>query len=155
MRTFRHALALISLLALPQLAAAVACTDQPAVKPLPVRTTPVPPLAPGLAGRPAPMAVPHVLLSDSRDESLSLDHVLLRLHLETCTRDSYAGYKPRTEFDNTPWRFNSKPGTKFSAAEFDAWMKSRGVRVAKGNATPAATATDSSAEAPVPTTVQE
>jgi hypothetical protein len=149
MRNLRHVLALSSLLALPQLAAAVACSDQPAVKPLPIRTTPVPPLAPGLAGRPAPLAAPHVLLSDSRDESLSLDHVLLRLHLESCTRDTYAGYKPRTEFDNTPWRFNSKPGTKFSAAEFDAWMKSRGVRVAKGNAAPAAAAADTATPAAV------
>jgi hypothetical protein len=149
MRNLRHALALSSLLALPQLAAAVACSDQPAVKPLPIRTTPVPPLAPGLAGRPAPLAAPHVLLSDSRDESLSLDHVLLRLHLESCTRDTYAGYKPRTEFDNTPWRFNSKPGTKFSAAEFDAWMKSRGVRVAKGNAASAAATDDTATPAAV------
>ena len=50
---------------------------------------------------------------------------------------------PKTEFDNTPYRFNMDKGKKFTAAEFDAWMKSRGVRVvqarpAAAGATPAA-----------------
>ncbi|MGQ4659992.1 hypothetical protein [Lysobacter sp. F6437] len=51
-----------------------------------------------------------------------------------------ADYKPRTEHDNTPWRFNMEQGGKrMSADQFDAWMKSKGVRVAKGPAaTPAA-----------------
>ena len=44
-------------------------------------------------------------------------------------------YKPRTEFDNTPWRFNmNQNGKNMTADEFSAWMKSRGVRVAKGAA---------------------
>src|SRR5690349_13474501 len=48
-----------------------------------------------------------------------------------------AAYKPRTEFDNTPWRFNmSQNGKNMTADEFSAWMESRGVRVARG-ATPA------------------
>jgi hypothetical protein len=42
-------------------------------------------------------------------------------------------YKPKTEFDNTPWRFDmSQNGKRMTAEEFDAWMKAKGVRVAKG-----------------------
>lgn len=42
-------------------------------------------------------------------------------------------YKPKTQFDNTPYRFNMhQNGKKMTAEEFDAWMKSRGIRVAKG-----------------------
>ena len=49
-----------------------------------------------------------------------------------------ADYKPRTEHDNTPWRFNMEQGGKrMTADQFDAWMKSKGVRVAKGSGSPA------------------
>ena len=49
-----------------------------------------------------------------------------------------ADYKPRTEHDNTPWRFNMEQGGKrMTADQFDAWMKSKGVRVAKGTGSPA------------------
>ena len=44
-----------------------------------------------------------------------------------------AAYKPRTEFDNTPWRFNmNQNGEQMTADAFAAWMESKGVRVAKG-----------------------
>ncbi|BDU15806.1 hypothetical protein [Lysobacter auxotrophicus] len=50
-------------------------------------------------------------------------------------------YKPKTQFDNTPYRFNMhQNGKKMTADEFDAWMKSRGFRVAKGNGGGAAAA---------------
>lgn len=50
-----------------------------------------------------------------------------------------AAYKPRTEHDNTPYRFNMhQEGRQMTADEFDAWMKARGVRVARGAAAPAA-----------------
>ena len=148
MRLFPVLFAAVPLL-MPSLSSAVACRDLPATQPLPVRTSLVAPLAEGLAGRPSVLASPHALLSPSRDESLALDVVLLRLQLESCVKDEYAGYKPKTQFDNTPWRFNMEKGKKFDAAQFDAWMKSRGVRVAKGNpaaatatsATPAAAST--------------
>ncbi|PKM01833.1 MAG: hypothetical protein CVV16_13465, partial [Gammaproteobacteria bacterium HGW-Gammaproteobacteria-6] len=41
-----------------------------------------------------------------------------------------AAYVPKTAYDNSPYRFNA--GARFTAEEFDAWMKSRGIRVAKG-----------------------
>lgn len=124
---------LLSLPFVPAMASAVACSDTTSA-PLPVRNTPVPPLAAGLAGRPVITGLPHVLLSESRDESLALDIVLLRLRLEGCIKDEFANYKPKTQFDNTPWRYNMEKGSKFTAEQFDAWMKSRGVRVAKGKA---------------------
>ena len=52
-------------------------------------------------------------------------------------KDEFANYVPKTQYDNTPYRFNMDKGKKFTAAEFDAWMKSRGVRVVQ--ARPAAT----------------
>lgn len=132
MRAFPILLATVTLLSGTGEAAAIACNDAQAVQPLPVRSTPVPPLATGLLGRPSAVAAPHVLLASSRDESLALDVVLLRLRQESCVKDQYADYKPKTEFDNTPWRFNMEQGKRFDAAQFDAWMKSRGVRVATG-----------------------
>jgi len=55
-------------------------------------------------------------------------------------------YKPKTQFDNTPYRFNMQQnGKKMTAEEFDAWMKSRGFRVAKG-AQPAAGAAPAGTE---------
>ena len=61
----------------------------------------------------------------------------------TATTDA-ATYKPKTEHDNTPWRFNMEQGgERMTADQFDAWMKSKGVRVAKGS-----TASGTTAEAP-------
>ena len=44
-----------------------------------------------------------------------------------------ATYVPRTEFDNTPWRFNMhQDGQQMTADAFAEWMESKGVRVATG-----------------------
>jgi hypothetical protein len=94
------------------------------------------------------------VLSQAYDEAQSVDQVLLRIRIESCQNvamatpapsvlnpNDPATYKPRTQFDNTPWRFNmSQNGKNMTADEFSAWMKSRGVRVARG----------SNAQAPVP-----
>jgi hypothetical protein len=79
------------------------------------------------------------LLGTAPTERLSLNAVLLRRQLGACgPADEFAGYVPKTEHDNTPWRFNAGEGKRLSAAEFDAWMKSRGVRVARGRGEAAA-----------------
>ena len=130
-------------------AMAVSCNRDAVANPVPVRTTPVPPLYSGMLGRPAALATPRMLLAESRDESLALDVVLMRLSLEACAsqvQDEFAGYVPKTQYDNTPYRFNMDKGKKFTAAEFDAWMKSRGVRVV--GARPAATGAAPAASAP-------
>jgi len=137
-------LAVVLMLMASTSAAAFTC-DQSAINtPLPVRTTLVAPFAPELQGAPLTQGASSGLLAGRRDEALAVDAVLLRLRTDAClaqsggSSDSYAGYQKKTEFDNTPWRFEGKPGQRFSAAEFDAWMKSRGVRVAKGRPVDAA-----------------
>jgi hypothetical protein len=125
------------------------------VKPqsMPVQPTLLPSLAPELAIPSHQLGAPTGVLSQAFDEAQSVDHVLFRLRVEGCRSVANAlpapspatgvidpaSYKPRTEFDNTPWRFNmSQNGKNMTADEFSAWMKARGVRVARGAATPAA-----------------
>lgn len=57
---------------------------------------------------------------------------------QTAPAPAASGYVPKTEHDNTPWRFNmEQDGKQMSADQFDEWMKSKGVRVATGKpATP-------------------
>ena len=104
------------------------------------------------------------MLSQAFDEALSVDNVLLRIRQDGCRAMANArpagsvvdagdpaAYKPRTEFDNTPWRFNmTQNGKRMTADEFDAWMKSRGVRVVGRKAAPASTPQAAPADAPRP-----
>ena len=118
------------------------------------------PVAAELADAGNPLGIPGSVLGQAFDASQSLDQVLLRIRIAAC-RDvavvvpapgvldpaDPAAYKPRTEFDNTPWRFNmSQNGKNMTADEFSAWMKSRGVRVARG-AAPVAPAAPAATEA--------
>lgn len=68
-----------------------------------------------------------------------------------------ATYKPRTEFDNTPWRFSmSQNGQRMTADDFAAWMEARGIRISKGvprTAEPAAAQLDPAGVPAVPATV--
>lgn len=121
------------------------------VKPqsMPVQPTLLPSLAPELAIPSHQLGAPTGVLSHAFDEAQTVDHVLFRLRVEGCRSVASilppaspasdvidpASYKPRTEFDNTPWRFNmSQNGKNMTADEFSAWMKARGVRVARGAA---------------------
>jgi hypothetical protein len=94
------------------------------------------------------------VLSQAYDASQSVDQVLLRLRLASCGNianamrpatpgmvnpNDPAAYKPQTQWDNTPWRFNmTQNGKRMTADEFDAWMKARGVRVVGRKPDPAA-----------------
>ncbi|GIX35193.1 MAG: hypothetical protein KatS3mg126_0972 [Lysobacteraceae bacterium] len=85
--------------------------------------------------------------------ALSVEQVLAREAYRRCQREQLqaaSAYRKQTEFDNTPYRFDMKPGQKLSAAEFDAWMASRGIRIvrARTEASEAAPAAATS-EAPV------
>ena len=128
----------------------------------PVQPSVIAPVSTELPSAIAPLGTPGSVLAQAYDESQALDQVLLRIRIEACrniaiatpapgavSADDPAAYKPRTEFDNTPWRFNmNQNGRNMTADEFSAWMKSRGVRVARGS-TPAATpAAAAPAEAP-------
>ena len=96
------------------------------------------------------------VLSQSFDEALSVDNVLLRIRLDGCramakakvpasvaSPGDPAAYKPRTEFDNAPWRFDmTQNGKRMTADEFDAWMKAEasawsGARSTPSSRTPA------------------
>ncbi len=135
-------------------AAMAAANCPPAMAPaaLEVPATAVAPVAAELAAGSSQLGMPSGVLAPGADASQSLDRVLLRLSIEDCRNaaaalpapaaaaspNDPAAYKPQTEFDNTPWRFDmSQNGKRMTADEFDAWMKARGVRVARG-AAPAA-----------------
>ena len=129
---------------------------------LAVQPTVIAPIAPELVAPSYQLGSPTGVLSQALDESLSVDRVLLRKRIEGCnlanakpaaggmpTSNDPAAYKPKTQFDNTPWRFDmSQGGKRMTADEFSAWMKAKGVRVAKG-------APGAAAPAPAPAPVVE
>ena len=148
----RAAIVLLVILAAPGIAQAMDCSTATSQ---PLRSTITAPIASEFAAASSPLGAPNGVLSQAYDEAQSVDQVLLRIRIESCQNiamatpapgvlnpNDPATYKPRTQFDNTPWRFNmSQNGKNMTADEFSAWMKSRGVRVARG----------SNAQAPVAT----
>ncbi|NUS39847.1 MAG: hypothetical protein HOQ02_12600 [Lysobacter sp.] len=137
----RHPLLLLGVLAMPFAARATSC---PAPTPIsPLESASAAPLSSELAFEPRPLGAPAGVLSQAYDASLAVDRVLFRQQLSQCLDlanaapaaggigpDNPAAYKPRTEYDNTPWRFNmSQNGKKMTADEFAAWMQARGVHV--------------------------
>lgn len=152
----------IGLALIPAAHAAVDCTAT-SIKPVTLPETVVAPVASELHTRPAQLGAPAGVLSSTDSQEQSVDQVLMRAQVEDCrtlaaatpaqptiSANEPAAYKPQTEFDNTPWRFDmSQNGKRMTAEEFDAWMKSRGVRVVK--ARPAAPVAEAPAETPVET----
>ncbi|MGH8077922.1 MAG: hypothetical protein ACREPE_11435 [Lysobacter sp.] len=125
------------------------CSSVSLTPALPVQATLLAPIAPELTAPSHRLGAPTGVLSQALDEALSVDQVLLRMRIESCqiakampattpgmpSSTDPAAYKPLTEFDNTPWRFDmSQNGKRMTAEEFDTWMKAKGVRVAKGAA---------------------
>jgi hypothetical protein len=115
------------------------------------------PVASELAPAHSDLGATGAVLSQAYDASQSIDQVLLRLRLASCGNianamrpgtpgavdpNDPAAYKPQTQWDNTPWRFNmTQDGKRMTADEFDAWMKARGVRVVGRKPDPAPPAT--------------
>lgn len=107
---------------------------------LPLRPTIVPPLSPEFTAASTQLGAQRGVLSHAYDESQSVDQVLLRLRIEGCQNvarampapsalnpSDPAAYKPKTEFDNTPYRFNmTQNGKRMTADDFDAWLKANG-----------------------------
>lgn len=117
------------------LAAEIDCSGSVTPQPLPVRPSAVPAVAFELQGVGGQHGAPRGALATYSDERQSADRVLARLRDQHCNpvvADPGAGYVKQTEFDNTPYRFNANSG--FTAAEFDAWMKERGIRIVNGRA---------------------
>ena len=140
-----------------------------------IQPTSLPALSPELVVPRHQLGAPTGVLAQAFDESQSVDNVLFRLKVEGCRSIANATpaaspgaapaagvidpstYKPQTQFDNTPWRFDmNQNGKRMTAEEFDAWMKARGVRVAKGGsastAAPAATVPATTPEGAAPGT---
>jgi len=81
---------------------------------------------------------------------VAANDALARIHAQAAIAAASApgAYVPLTKDDNTPWRFNmNQNGRNMTADEFEAWMKSKGVHVAKGHAIEA---TEAAVEAPPP-----
>lgn len=152
---------LLAGLAAPGLAQAVDCSQVPVQQP--AQPNLIAPVAGELAMVYNQLGAPGGVLAEAYNQSQSVDQVLLRIRTESCSNlattipapgvvdpDNPAAYKPRTEFDNAPWRFNmNQNGKNMTADEFSAWMKARGVRVARGRApTPAPVTVEQAGAAP-------
>ena len=144
---------LLTLVPMSSLAQAGAACNSDLMVATPVRPTVLAPVALELTPATTQLGGVSGVLSQALDEALSVDNVLLRIRQDGCRAMASAkpagsvvdsgdpaAYKPKTEFDNTPWRFNmTQNGKRMTADEFDAWMKSRGVRVVgRKDAAPAA-----------------
>ena len=141
-----RALATAGLLALviapaPVIAAVQDCSGLLVQQPLPLPASAVAPVAAELGSRTSQLGMPSGVLVQAPDVSQSLDHVLLRLRISNC-RDiakalpattvavkasDPAAYKPKTEHDNKPYRFDmTQNGKRMTADDFDAWLKANG-----------------------------
>lgn len=156
MSSIRGTLSILFCLAIPSLAHAAgdACHGD-TLSATPVRPNLISPIAIELPPATTQLGGVTGVLSQSFDEALSVDNVLMRIRLDGCRAMAKANvstsaakpgdpaaYKPRTEFDNAPWRFDmTQNGKRMTADEFDAWMKARGVRVVGRKDAPAAAET--------------
>ncbi len=154
---------LLALMAMPGFAYAVDCATIAASQAQPLRATVLAPVASELAAPSYQLGAHSGVLAHAYDESQSLDQVLLRLRIEGCRTVARATappapaaatidprdpsvYQPKTEFDNTPWRFDmNQNGKRMTADEFDAWMRARGIRIVGGRAV-----VGGSAQQPIP-----
>ncbi len=162
----RHRLilaALTSCLPLAAQAQGAGQCDSALMSAMPVRPSLLAPVAIELVPASGQLGSPAGVLSQAFDEALSVDNVLMRIRQDGCRAiasarsvnpldpNDPAAYKPKTEFDNTPWRFNmTQDGKRMTADEFDAWMKSRGVRVVGRKDAPVASGAPAASESATP-----
>ncbi len=147
---------LLSLGAYAPAHAAPDCSSSNLVQqPLPSRPLLAAPVAAEFTAPNAQLGAPRGVLAHEFDETQSVDRVLLRMRIAHCKNvavatpatvavnaNDPAGYKPKTEFDNTPYRFNmTQNGKRMTADDFDAWLQANGYsagrRVDPSAATPA------------------
>ena len=131
--------AILAALSASRTFAAPDCSSKYVPQPLPLRATALPPLSAELPASGRQLGSPDGVLAYSSNEAQSVDRVLARLRFEGCPQASAAAaYVPKTKWDNTPYRFNAGGnGKKFTADDFDAWMKANGIHVSKGAPQPA------------------
>src|SRR3546814_6900402 len=110
--------------------AAVCCCATTVPQAAPRRPTVIAPVSSERAASWDQLGTQVSVLSQADGESQSADQVLLRLRIEGCQNvakaipapsaidpDDPAAYKPKTEFDNTPWRFDMSQNGKRMTAE--------------------------------------
>lgn len=145
---------LLGLAMIPLAHAAQDCSSS-SLKPAPVSTHPLlaPPVAAEFAALNSQLGAPRGVLAQHYADALSVDQVLLRTRIAKCQNVALAtpvravanpndptAYKPKTAFDNTPYRFNmTQNGKRMTADDFDAWLKANGYSAGQRAATPAAT----------------
>lgn len=106
--------------------------------PTPTQTAPTPttptPTAPGQTGMPPGSIVPQPAPGTATAPGTTAPGTTAPGTVAPGTAAPAPGtYVPQTKYDNTPHRFNmTQDGKRMSADDFDAWMRSRGYRVAKG-----------------------
>lgn len=115
--------------------ASTQCQDPAPAQPMAVRSTVLAPVAAGFAVVNPQLGSQRGVLAPAFDESQSVDNVLWRLRVEGCRSVAAAavpaadaaGYVKKTEFDNTPYRFNmTQNGKRMTADDFDAWLQANG-----------------------------
>ncbi len=130
-------------------------------QPLPARPLLAAPVAAEFMAPNGQLGAPRGVLANEFDETQSVDRVLLRMRIAQCKNvavaepttvavnaNDPAGYKPKTEFDNTPYRFNmTQNGKRMTADDFDAWLKANGYNAGRR--------ADPAAAAPAPTPANE
>ena len=119
----------------PAAHAAANCSGDLTPPPLPLPSTVLEPVAGELFSRSVQLGVPSGVLTQGNDVSQSVDRVLLRLRADGCRElakaapaavganpDDPAAYKPKTAFDNTPWRFDMNQNGKRIKRSYSCMM---------------------------------
>ena len=121
-------------------------------QPVALRPLLAPPVASEFVALNSQLGVPRGVLAQPLDEAQSVDQVLLRARIAHCQNvamavpatavanpNDPAGYKPKTQFDNTPYRFNmTQNGKRMTADDFDKWLQANGYSAGKRQEAPAA-----------------
>ena len=134
----RSSLACLVLFAtLPVAAATPQCQGLPAAPAQAVGATVLAPVAVEFVAANPQLGSQRGVLAPAFDDMQSLENVLLRIRAEGCraaamqaapvVHAAAAGYVKKTEFDNTPYRFNmTQNGKRMTADDFDAWLQANG-----------------------------
>ena len=121
-------------------------------QPATLRPLLAPPVASEFVALNSQLGVPRGVLAQPLDEAQAVDQVLLRARIAHCQNvamavparavanpNDPAGYKPKTQFDNTPYRFNmTQNGKRMTADDFDKWLQANGYSAGKRQEAPAA-----------------
>ena len=156
---------LLGLAAIPFAQAATQdCSSNKLVaQPVTLRPLLAPPVASEFVALNSQLGVPRGVLAQPLDDAQSVDQVLLRARIAHCQNvamavpakavanpNDPAGYKPKPQFDNTPYRFNmTQNGKRMTADDFDKWLQANGYSAGKRQEAPAAAPVAAPAAEPV------